>query len=463
MYNYGTAGFRYNEDKLKEISYKIGLAVSYLIVKKGENYGIMITGSHNIYSDNGVKIVNTNGEMLNKEEEEIIEQLVNNNSYDNALQIDEKLDLRCYIGMDTRRSCNDIKELIKSAIKKNQYIKIIDLNYVTTPQHHYLTSIKSENNEDYIEFYNILWNLKLNQQINVDCANGIGSITLEKIKDKYNLTNINIINNNISDVIALNNGCGSDYVCNNKLIPTGEKCENILYSSFDGDADRVVFYYEKEGKFNLLDGDYISALYLKCILEELTADITIGVIHTAYTNSGYLDYIKNLNRDNVSIVCAATGVKNLHHEALKFDIGIYFESNGHGTILINNNQITTNYLDIIKQLNNKVVGDAISGLLCILYSLHYLNISKEEWYNFFKKKPSLLLKKEVNDKDIYITTKDQKKLINPKIIQDKLDDIMAKDNCFIFIRASGTEDIVRVYIEGDRMNDVKDEVLEQLY
>ena len=113
MYNYGTAGFRYNEDKLKEISYKIGLAVSYLIVKKGENYGIMITGSHNIYSDNGVKIVNTNGEMLNKEEEEIIEQLVNNNSYDNALQIDEKLDLRCYIGMDTRRSCNDIKELIK--------------------------------------------------------------------------------------------------------------------------------------------------------------------------------------------------------------------------------------------------------------------------------------------------------------------------------------------------------------
>lgn len=31
--------------------------------------------------------------------------------------------------------------------------------------------------------------------------------------------------------------------------------------------------------------------------------------------------------------CRATGVKYLHHEAKAFDIGIYFEANGHGTIL----------------------------------------------------------------------------------------------------------------------------------
>lgn len=28
-----------------------------------------------------------------------------------------------------------------------------------------------------------------------------------------------------------------------------------------------------------------------------------------------------------------SGVKYLHHEAKNFDIGIYFESNGHGTVL----------------------------------------------------------------------------------------------------------------------------------
>lgn len=30
---------------------------------------------------------------------------------------------------------------------------------------------------------------------------------------------------------------------------------------------------------------------------------------------------------------AAAGVKYLHHEAKVFDIGIYFEANGHGTVL----------------------------------------------------------------------------------------------------------------------------------
>lgn len=32
------------------------------------------------------------------------------------------------------------------------------------------------------------------------------------------------------------------------------------------------------------------------------------------------------------VLCEPTGVKYLHQAALKFDIAIYFEANGHGTI-----------------------------------------------------------------------------------------------------------------------------------
>ena len=35
----------------------------------------------------------------------------------------------------------------------------------------------------------------------------------------------------------------------------------------------------------------------------------------------------------VPVACVPTGVKHLHHEALNFDIGVYFEANGHGTVL----------------------------------------------------------------------------------------------------------------------------------
>ena len=45
-----------------------------------------------------------------------------------------------------------------------------------------------------------------------------------------------------------------------------------------------------------------------------------------------LNAIKKLG---IKTVCTATGVKNLYHEALNYDISIYFESNGHGTVLFN--------------------------------------------------------------------------------------------------------------------------------
>lgn len=35
----------------------------------------------------------------------------------------------------------------------------------------------------------------------------------------------------------------------------------------------------------------------------------------------------------VPVACVATGVKHLQAKALDFDIGVYFEANGHGTVL----------------------------------------------------------------------------------------------------------------------------------
>ena len=34
----------------------------------------------------------------------------------------------------------------------------------------------------------------------------------------------------------------------------------------------------------------------------------------------------------VPVACVPTGVKHLHHRAQEFDIGVYFEANGHGTV-----------------------------------------------------------------------------------------------------------------------------------
>ena len=35
-----------------------------------------------------------------------------------------------------------------------------------------------------------------------------------------------------------------------------------------------------------------------------------------------------------------TGVKYLHHAAREYDIGIYFEANGHGTLLVSDRLVS---------------------------------------------------------------------------------------------------------------------------
>lgn len=58
---------------------------------------------------------------------------------------------------------------------------------------------------------------------------------------------------------------------------------------------------------------------------------SIGLIQTYYANGAATDHL--LKNNGVKPILAATGVKYLHEKAEKFDIGIYFEANGHGTVI----------------------------------------------------------------------------------------------------------------------------------
>lgn len=37
-------------------------------------------------------------------------------------------------------------------------------------------------------------------------------------------------------------------------------------------------------------------------------------------------------KQGVEVASVPTGVKHLHHRAQSYDIGVYFEANGHGTV-----------------------------------------------------------------------------------------------------------------------------------
>ena len=73
----------------------------------------------------------------------------------------------------------------------------------------------------------------------------------------------------------------------------------------------------------------------------------LGVVQIAYANGAATDYLKQLG---LKVVFTPTGVKHLHEKAVEYDIGIYFEANGHGTILF-----SENYLCGLENRNNDLL------------------------------------------------------------------------------------------------------------
>lgn len=63
-----------------------------------------------------------------------------------------------------------------------------------------------------------------------------------------------------------------------------------------------------------------------------------------YANGGSTSFLR---ARNIEIVFTKTGVKYLHHAALDFDIGVYFEANGHGTVVF-----STSFMKCVESYQN---------------------------------------------------------------------------------------------------------------
>ena len=61
----------------------------------------------------------------------------------------------------------------------------------------------------------------------------------------------------------------------------------------------------------------------------LDSEFKMAAVQTAYANGASTNYIRGLG---VDVPIAKTGVKFVHHKAMEYDIGLYFEANGHGTV-----------------------------------------------------------------------------------------------------------------------------------
>ena len=169
------------------------------------------------------------------------------------------------------------------------------------------------------------------------------------------------------------------------------------------------------------------------------------------------------------VTCVPTGVKHLHHAAAeRYDIGVYFEANGHGTVLfsssaqrkIASHKPTTAAqaaaLDRLKdviEVINQTVGDALSDMLLVEVALYHMSYSVETWDTLYSDLPNRLVKVKVGDRNAFVTEDAERRLVRPLGLQAKIDQLVQRTGGRSFVRPSGTEDVVRVYAEAQETDE----------
>ncbi|KPL94551.1 phosphoacetylglucosamine mutase-like protein [Sarcoptes scabiei] len=481
---YGTAGFRNRAENLFYVTFRTGILATFRSRMVKGVVGVMVTASHNPEHDNGLKIIEPDGSMLIQSWEKLateianipddeLEQYIRNLLQRFQINLDDKCQI--HLAIDTRASSPLLRQALIDGIKvaRGDYI---DHGLLTTPQLHYIVRCVNDPESSYglptedgyysklcKAFVELTKNSERTLNLVIDCANGVGALKMQLLAP-YLKNRITFELKNIGDGI-LNYKCGADYVKVHQTQPESIDLEfNQHYCSFDGDADRLVYYYrnKQDNRFHLLDGDKIAVLMARFIVEILKqsglSDTEMVLVQTAYANGNSTKYVRE--KLEMKIDCVPTGVKHLHHRAKQSDIGIYFEANGHGTIIFSDeiykkisecpNESNRKLLCLI-DLINQTVGDAISDMLVVEAILENLNLTMDEWDSFYTDLPNKLLKVAVKDRSIITTTDAERRCLSPANLQNAIDKAVKEVdpiNGRSFIRPSGTEDIVRIYAEA---------------
>lgn len=249
-FSYGTAGFRTLGSHMDRLCFRIGILVAIRAKLHGSS-GLMITASHNPKDDNGVKIIECNGDILPMSWEEISEELVNSNDLGKTLErIFDKFNISQdsfdytsteHVGfaIDTRDSG---PQLVEAAMEACKILKIQTTFFgqCTTPQLHWLVSVGAREPQSaysYTQYFADMfqWFLsecdhpeKVNYQseLTLDCANGIGAFWIAKMMEQpefisqiEQVLKIKLINTNYKKTEDLNLNCGAEYVHKDQKLP----------------------------------------------------------------------------------------------------------------------------------------------------------------------------------------------------------------------------------------------------
>lgn len=249
-------------------------SVSYITKTEDFDCGIMITASHNPYYDNGIKIINSEGEKMENSFLEELEAYIDSDIEDIDLAVGDNIGRTVdFIGGRNRF----IAYLIQTVTRSFEGIKV-----------------------------------------GLDCANGASFTIAKPVYDALGADTFVI--NADPNGFNINNNAGSTHIENLQKYVVDNNLD--IGFAFDGDADRCIAV---DNKGNIVDGDsilYISAKHMK----KEGALKSNTVVTTVMSNIGLYKAFDELGIDYVK---TAVGDKYVHAEMEENGYELGGEQSGH--------------------------------------------------------------------------------------------------------------------------------------
>lgn len=249
-------------------------SVSYITRTEDFDCGIMITASHNPYHDNGIKIINKNGEKM---EDEFLYKLEE--------YIDSKIeDIDLAVGEDIGRTVDYIGG-------RNRYIA-------------YLIQTVTKSFEGI--------------KVGLDCANGAAFTIAKPVYDALGADTFVI--NAEPNGFNINRDAGSTHIDGLRKYVVENKLD--LGFAFDGDCDRCIAV---DNVGNIIDGDSILYILANFMKKDGALDSNT-VVTTVMSNIGLYKAFDELG---IKYEKTDVGDKNVHDRMYEKDIELGGEQSGH--------------------------------------------------------------------------------------------------------------------------------------
>lgn len=347
-------------------------SVSYVVRSEGFDCGVMISASHNAYRDNGIKLLDGNGDKISEEVITLAEEYLKK-PFAPAFAVGEK-----------------IGRTVDYVEGRNRYIG-------------YLISLSK------CSYRGV--------KVGLDCANGSAFSIAQSI---FNALGAQVYCINASpNGLNINENSGSTHpeVLSAFVVEHGLD----VGFAFDGDADRCICVDER-GK--IVDGDGI--LYAAAIYLQNAGELDGNRIITSVMSNGGLEVA--LKKYGITCERVAVGDRYVRERMSRTDCVLGGEPSGH---IIYGKYATT--------------GD---GLLTAIKVMEIILESKKPLSALLKgysPYPQSLVNLPVKDKSVALSAE----------IQSYAERLGISTGIRVLLRPSGTENVVRIFCEGESAADCK--------